>query len=114
MKQYLFSYGTLQTEKTQVELFGRIIQGAADTLRGYKNATIEITDQSFLSKGEGKYQQTLIHTKEENDLIKGTVLELTNEEILKADKYEPENYKRIKVILESGKETWIYTSVDTT
>lgn len=111
MKQYLFSYGTLQTKKTQVELFGRIIEGATDKLRGYKTVTIEITDQAFLSKGEGKYQQTLIHTKDENDLIKGTVLELTNEEILKADKYEPENYKRIKVILESGKEAWIYTAV---
>lgn len=91
-----------------MELFGRTLQGLADLLRGYKTATIEIRDESFLSKGEEKYQQTLIATTDKNDIIKGTVLEITAEELLLADTYEPDNYKRIKVVLDSGKEAWIY------
>jgi gamma-glutamylcyclotransferase (GGCT)/AIG2-like uncharacterized protein YtfP len=113
MKEQLFSYGTLQKEKTQIELFGRILQGSGDNLRGYRVATIEIKDESFLSKGEQKYQQTAINSKDNNDLIKGTVLEVTEEELLLADKYEPDNYKRVKVMLESGKEAWIYVAVET-
>lgn len=112
MTEYLFSYGTLQKEKTQLALFGRILQGSADILSGYQIATIEITDESFLSKGEEKFQRTLILTKDKNDTIKGTALEVTKEELLIADKYEPENYKRIKVQLESGKEAWIYAAID--
>jgi gamma-glutamylcyclotransferase (GGCT)/AIG2-like uncharacterized protein YtfP len=113
MKEYLFSYGTLQQEKVQLELFGRIFQGSGDTLNGYKVAEIEIKDESFLAKGEQKNQLTAIISKDKNDSIKGTVLELTQEELLLADKYEPNNYKRITVVLESGKEAWIYVAVET-
>ena len=112
MKEYLFSYGTLQKEKVQMELFGRILQGTADILRGYKASAIEITDESFLSKGEQKNQQTAIFSKDKNDMIRGTAFEITEEELLLADKYEPDGYKRIKVALESGKEAWIYVSVE--
>jgi gamma-glutamylcyclotransferase (GGCT)/AIG2-like uncharacterized protein YtfP len=110
VKENIFSYGTLQKEKVQMELFGRILQGSADMLRGYKTAIIEIRDESFLSKGEEKYQQTLIATANKNDIIKGTVLEITAKELLLADTYEPDNYKRNKVVLDSGKEAWIYVA----
>ncbi|MDP4261172.1 MAG: gamma-glutamylcyclotransferase family protein [Bacteroidota bacterium] len=113
MKEYLFSYGTLQKEKVQIKLFGRILQGAKDTLGGYKVSPIEIKDESFLSKGEQKNQLIAIISKDKNDCIKGTVLEITGEELSLADKYEPVDYKRVKVILESGKEAWIYAAVET-
>jgi len=112
MNDFLFSYGTLKNPKTQLELFGRTFNGSPDILRGYKTSAIEIKDEAFLAKGEEKFQQTLIQTNNNTDYIKGTVLELTNEELLLADKYEPENYKRIKVVLESGKEAWVYIAVD--
>lgn len=108
MKEYLFSYGTLQQEKLQIKLFGRNLQRSADTPRGYKVAAIEITDETFLSKGEEKNQLTVIVSEDNNDFIKGTVLEVTAEELLMVDKYEPAGYKRIKVAMESGKEAWIY------
>ena len=111
MKEYLFSYGTLQKDKVQLALFGRILQGWTDTLRGYKVVSIEIKDKAFLSKGEGNLQQTLVISHNNNDAIKGTVFEITEEELLYADKYEPDNYKRRKVMLQSGKEAWIYTAV---
>jgi len=113
VNQYLFSYGTLQKEKVQIELFGRILQGSGDTLIGYKVSTIEIKDESFLLKGEQKYQLTAVISKD-NDNIKGTVFEITEEELRLADKYEPVNYKRVKVVLESGKEAWVYIAAETT
>lgn len=114
MEKYLFTYGTLQKEEVQLALFGRILQGTGDTLAGYRVVTIEIKDESFLSKGEQKYQKTAIISKNINDSIKGTALEVTEEELFLADKYEPNNYLRIKVALESGKEAWIYIAVETT
>lgn len=112
MTELLFSYGTLQKEKTQIQLFGRILQGATDTLEGYKVAAIEIRDESYLSRGEKKDQLTAVLSEDENDFINGTAFELTEKELLAADKYEPDNYKRIKVKLGSGKEAWIYIAKD--
>ncbi|HSK71354.1 MAG TPA: gamma-glutamylcyclotransferase family protein [Pyrinomonadaceae bacterium] len=108
MKENLFSYGTLQKEKVQLELFGRLLNGTKDILTGYKLSSIEIKDESFLSKGEEKYQLTAIPSKD--DIIEGTVLEISEEELFLADKYEPDNYKRIKISLKSGKEAWIYAA----
>lgn len=34
MNEYLFSYGTLQLEKVQIESFGKILKGPKDTLQG--------------------------------------------------------------------------------
>jgi gamma-glutamylcyclotransferase (GGCT)/AIG2-like uncharacterized protein YtfP len=111
MTEYLFSYGTLQKEIVQLELFGRTLQGSRDILKGYKTVPIEITDKVFLSKGENKEQLTLVHTMNDNDKIEGTALELSKQELFKADEYEPDNYKRTRVKLESGKQAWIYVAI---
>jgi gamma-glutamylcyclotransferase (GGCT)/AIG2-like uncharacterized protein YtfP len=108
MTEYLFSYGTLQKEFVQLKLFGRRLSGHADRLCEYRLKTIEVEDEVFLSKGEEKHQRTLIHTADKGDVVDGTVLELSYEELLKADSYEPENYKRKQVTLASGKRAWIY------
>ena len=110
MSEYLFSYGTLQKEKVQIDLFGRILKGWSDSLPGYKTATIEITDEAFLAKGENKYQQTAIKTNDRSNNIKGTVFEVTEEELLHSDQYEPEGYIRIRVDLESGRKAWLYVA----
>ena len=112
MKEYLFSYGTLQKQKVQIDLFGRTLVGSADVLRGYKVSTIEITDETFLSKGEGKYQKTLMVSANKNDVVRGTVFEITSDELLTADGYEPGNYKRAKAMVESGKKVWIYIATE--
>ena len=112
MKENLFSYGTLQKEKVQLELFGRLLNGAKDILKGYKLSSIEIKDESFLAKGEEKFQKTLVPTKNDADIIEGTVFEISEDELCSADKYEPDNYKRVKVLLQSGEEAWIYLAVE--
>jgi len=40
--------------------------------------------------------------------VAGTVFEVTEAELLQADKYEVEDYKRAGVILASGREAWLY------
>ena len=112
MQEYLFSYGTLQQEKTQIELFGRRLIGSADILNEYKIAMIEITDKNFLAKGEEKFQKTLVHTGNKNDSVQGTAFEIRHEELLLCDKYEPGNYKRVEIKLGSGRKAWIYAVME--
>ncbi|MEP6900499.1 MAG: gamma-glutamylcyclotransferase family protein [Actinomycetota bacterium] len=114
MKENLFSYGTLQKDKVQLELFGRLLNGTKDSLKGYKISTIEIKDETFLAKGEEKYQLTAIPSNNKDDVIEGTAFEVSKEELLVADKYEPDDYKRVKVELESGKMVWIYAAAQIT
>ena len=79
-------------------------------LRGYRGEKIEIKDEAVLAKSEQKYHRIAVKSNNENDLIKGVVFELTEKELLIADEYETEDYKRIKVVLESGKESWVYVA----
>ena len=112
MKTYLFSYGTLQKEEVQTALFGRTWQGSDDILKGYNLSTIEIRDESFFSKSEQKYHLIAIVSKNKNGFIKGIVFEITEDELHLADQYEPAEYKRIRVLLESGKEAWVYVAFE--
>lgn len=110
MSENLFSYGTLQEKRVQLKIFGRLLNGSKDILAGYKLAKIEIKDKSFLAKGEEKFQNTLIPTKDDADIIEGTVFEVSEEELRLSDEYEPENYKKIEVSLQSGKRAWVYVA----
>lgn len=92
-----------------MDLFGRPLKGSKDMLKGYKLSAIEIKDESFLSRGEDKNQQTVIPSNEA-DHVEGMVFKVSQEELLEADKYEPKNYKRTKVVLQSGKEAWVYAA----
>ena len=111
MKEYIFSYGTLQLENVQMELFGRTLQGNSDILRGYKTSTIDIKDESFDSKCEQKTYLIAVSSNNKQDNIKGTVFEITEKELVIADDYESDDYKRVRVLLESGKEAWVYAAV---
>jgi len=109
MMEYLFSYGTLQEGDVQLGLFGRLLVGAKDRLKGYKAISIEISDESF-DVENGKEYLIAVISNDDEDTIDGTAFEVTNEELLVADSYEPEEYKRISVTLESGKHSWIYVA----
>ena len=109
MKEYLFSYGTLQQEAVQLELFGRRLNGSSDCLQGYKAVPIELKDEPF-SSAEGAVYLIAVHTTNKKDCIEGMVFELSDEELQQADQYEPEEYKRIQVLLQSGREAWVYAA----
>ncbi len=110
MTEYLFSYGTLQKEKVQLESFGRLLAGTNDALTGYKLSLVEITDSAVLAKSEQQYHPIAVRTDDERDVIEGMVFEVTAEELKQADDYEVDDYQRVKGNMRSGKSTWVYVA----
>ncbi len=108
MKQLLFSYGTLQLEKVQIESFGRILKGVPDRLYNYKIGSLTITDLSVLEKSQTDTHPIAIKTNSVEDYIDGIVFEISNEELMQADKYEVDDYVRVLETFASGVSAWVY------
>ena len=108
MDEYLFSYGTLQKDKVQLETFGRLLKGTADTLTGYELSTIRIEDEDVLAKSEQEVHLIAVPSVEETAHIHGVIFQITHEELLAADGYETDAYQRVKLTFASGREAWIY------
>ena len=105
-----FTYGTLQTEEVQLEIFGRRLEGHVDALPQYILRTIEIQDQEFVAKSGTAIHRNLQFTGVASDYVEGTVYSVTREELEQADAYEPEGYKRLSVELKSGAKAWVYVN----
>jgi gamma-glutamylcyclotransferase (GGCT)/AIG2-like uncharacterized protein YtfP len=110
MKEWLFSYGTLRRDDVQLQLFGRLVESLPDTLKGYRIQDIENKWDTPGTEGYQPYHLMALPSGNPGDKVEGRVLELSKEELLVADQYEPEDYKRILVGLESGKKAWIYVA----
>ena len=106
----LFSYGTLQLEKVQIENYGRILIGKPDRLTGYKIEKLQITDSTVLAKSELEYHPIAVKSENENDFIEGMLFEITDTELTETDKYEVSQYHRVMETFESGKKAWIYVA----
>ncbi|HTN20174.1 MAG TPA: gamma-glutamylcyclotransferase family protein [Pelobium sp.] len=104
----LFSYGTLQKEQVQLETFGRLLKGDSDSLPAYKLDYVEITDPEVLRKSGEKFHPIIRYSGNVKDKVEGVLFEVTNEEILAADEYEVDDYKRIETLFASGKKGFIY------
>ena len=96
----LFSYGTLQLPEVQMQLFGRLLEGSADELVGFRHVPIDLD-------GEGQYSIVRFDGRP-GSRVAGTALELSEGELAAADAYEPPPYKRISTVLVSGKQAWVY------
>ncbi len=107
----LFSYGTLQQEKVQIETFGRKLEGEKDTLVGYCISEIEIKDEAVIEASGKNIHPIVRWTGNNSDEVEGTVFEITKEELYQSDKYEVEEYQRVAAELKSGKTTWIYAAL---
>jgi hypothetical protein len=105
----LFSYGTLQQEEVQLSMFGRKLQGEKDLLLGYEPSLVKIPDPAVAHRLGRTHHDNVTPTGDDWSSVQGTVFEVTDDEIAKADKYESEFlYRRINGILASGKEAWVY------
>jgi|GEM_PF-64074 pyridoxal phosphate enzyme (YggS family) len=107
-KHYLFSYGTLQLEKVQIENYGRLLKGKKDSLLGYRLDKLKITDPAVLKKSGKEFHPIAIKTGSPNDVIDGTIFEITEEELIATDKYEVNDYQRVLENFVSGEQAWIY------
>lgn len=110
--EYLFSYGTLQQKSVQIATFGREIEGEADALVGFRQDWLEITDPYVLETSNQTHHPIAIRTNDPKDRVAGTIFALTEEDIMRADEYEVDDYTRVKVDLASGKTAWLYVKAD--
>ncbi len=95
--ELLFVYGTLQDSAVQQRIIGRVVAGTPDTLEGFFKSQMSMSDGVF----------PLVIPRHGHE-VAGLVLELTAEELLKMDVYETTAYRRVRVPLRSGRETWVY------
>ena len=107
-EEYLFAYGTLQTEAVQLETFGRRLEGTEDALVGYLLRIIRIEDQEFVAASGTADHRNLEFTGDPADCVEGTVFKVTSSELEQADAYEPAGYKRVLVQSRSGRKVWVY------
>jgi gamma-glutamylcyclotransferase (GGCT)/AIG2-like uncharacterized protein YtfP len=103
----LFSYGTLQLESVQLSQFGRLLEGSDDTLHGFRQIEIAISDPDVLEASGIEIHLALVPDADAPP-IPGKVFRLTPEELAAADVYESENYARIAAPLASGATAWVY------
>jgi gamma-glutamyl AIG2-like cyclotransferase len=104
----LFSYGTLQQGDVQMALFGRLLRGQPDELVGFDRASIEVDDPDLVTSG-GKATHAIVRwSGDEKSRVGGVALEVTDEDLARADRYEPSPYERIETVLASGRRAWVY------
>jgi gamma-glutamylcyclotransferase (GGCT)/AIG2-like uncharacterized protein YtfP len=101
----LFTYGTLQHDDIQENLFGRILHGTPETLVGYALQEIQIEEEFGLISYE-----ILVETGNPEDTINGIVYSVTQKELYQADLYEGLHYKRVEVHLQSNQKAWAYSA----
>ena len=68
MTELLFSYGTVQLEKVQMESFGRKLSGTKEVLNGYTTLQVKITDKDVLTKSELEFHPVAVPTSNKNDM----------------------------------------------
>ena len=108
MTEALFSYGTLQLRDVQLANYGRELDGAPDSLAGYRVEELKIGSPEVVSISGKSVHAIARRTGDPADRIEGTVFLLSEAEIAATDDYEVEPYRRIEVVLESGRTAWAY------
>jgi hypothetical protein len=104
----LFSYGTLQQAEVQLSTFGRLLRSEPDELVGFEPSVLTIEDPAFVA-ASGKAEHAIVRFNGKPDnRVRGLVLELTEAELARADRYEPAGYTRVAATLASGKQAWVY------
>jgi gamma-glutamylcyclotransferase (GGCT)/AIG2-like uncharacterized protein YtfP len=103
--QKLFTYGSLQNEEVQEDLFGRLLIGTNETLIGYEIHEIQIEEEFGIV-----HYPIIVETKNPNDTIRGVVYDVTAEELRQTDLYEGKHYKRVEVQLQSKQTAWAYSA----
>lgn len=92
--------------------FGRELKGQKDDLIGFRQDWLEITDPYVLKTSSQTRHPIVSRTDNPKDRVAGTVFALSAEDIARADEYEVDDYKRVKVDLASGKTAWLYVEAE--
>ena len=112
MDEYLFSYGTLQDEAVQLATFKRRLSGEPEMLEGYRTDQIRIEDEEVVAQSGLRYHLIISPSGNQEDIVTGMGFAITHAELLQADAYEADDYKRVEVRLKSGRQAWAYIRKD--
>ena len=104
----LFSYGTLRQPEVQKELFGEVVASSPDTLHGWVEREVVISDPEVVRLSGSAVHPALVPGK--GAPIEGLALELSDAQLAAADDYEVSDYARVEVTLASGREAFVYVS----
>ena len=104
----LFSYGTLRQREVQLATYGRELEGSPDVLLGYRLEPLVITDPNVVRISGKTVHMIARVTGDASDRIEGTLFEISKAELAATDSYEVDVYNRVEVVLESGRNAFIY------
>lgn len=106
----LFSYGMLRLPAVQRERFGRLVDGRADALAGWRLEAVAIDDPAVVATSGAAVHPILVASDDARDRVAGSVLMLTPAELAAADAYEVSAYRRVRAVLKSGGSAWVYVA----
>jgi hypothetical protein len=107
----VFTYGTLQDPAVQRSVFGRLVPSEADSMPGFRLDYVTIVDPAVIA-ASGTDRHRILRPSTAADVIDGACLQLTDDELAAADRYEVDDYVRVQVTLSSGRQAWVYVSAD--
>ena len=108
----LFSYGTLQQADVQQATFGRLLEGQADALVGYRRTMVKIEDAQVVATSGAAYHPIVEASGDPHDRVEGMVFAISAEELAHADAYEVDEYRRVLESLASGRKAWVYVKAE--
>ncbi|WP_291041638.1 gamma-glutamylcyclotransferase family protein [Herbiconiux sp.] len=105
----LFSYGTLRQPEVQLATFGRLLAGRETAVVGFRLEWLTITDPHVIATSGSDRHPLLVPADGPGEAsVPGTVFEISAAELAAADEYEVDDYRRVLVPLDTGKQAWVY------
>ena len=101
---WLFSYGTLRQADVQRSVFGRELAEEPDLLRGFEVRQIQLGD----GRGGVATYPILRRAADPSREVAGAALAIRRHDLAPADAYEGRAYRRIEVVLGSGRTAFVY------
>jgi hypothetical protein len=111
VREWLFSYGTLRDPAVQAALFGRQLQAIDDALVGFCVDQVRITDVKVI-RTSGSDVHPILRRGAVSDRVAGAALRVTPADLAAADRYEVADYRRVPVVLASGRPAYAYLGRD--
>lgn len=108
MPEWVFSYGTLRLPEVQRRTYGRLLEGADDTLIGWRLEWLQISNPEVVALSGIAEHPVAVSTGSPDDAVHGTRFALTPEELRATDGYESADYVRLQVVLASATPAWLY------
>jgi len=89
--------------------FGRELTGREDALPGYVRLMVATMEPEMAALTGDSHYATVEPSSNPEDAVSGIVFEITEQELVAADRYEEDaEYRRIVVTLRSGDRAWVY------